>query len=733
MDGIQQEALKLLFEVFGYKQFRKYQLDIIENLIQGLNSVVIMPTGSGKSLCYQIPALMKNGTAIVISPLISLMKNQVNQLQQFGVTAVFLNSSLSREEYFLTINKIKSNKVKLLYLAPETLMLPHTFELLSQIQISLIAVDEAHCISEWGHDFRPEYRQIAELRSKLNYPPTIALTATATPLVQDDISKNLQLGEFSLFKTSFDRPNLFIEVKTKTDGFVQVIDTLERFKNQSVIIYCFSRNGVDQLSEKLNAIGYKSLPYHAGLDSETRKNNQERFINDDFNIIVATIAFGMGIDKPDVRCVIHYDLPKDVESYYQQIGRAGRDGEYAYCLLLFSYNDIAKIKFLLKDKEERERIVAYNHLEAMENFVEDENCRRSFILNYFGEEHLEQNCGTCDNCVKEVKPKEDLTVIVQKFLSCVYRTNEVFGAVYISKILRGSKDKSILERKHDQLSTYGIGIDHSLKQWLFVYRQLLRNKIVELDEQFGSVKLTDKAKKILKNEEAFMGHLIEEKVTFKSQSGIPEYNEELFELLKAKRKELADEKEIPPYTIFHDKTLKEISATYPQSEAQLIQISGIGRAKLNNYGSLLLDIVVPFCSKNNLQSKVQATTLNSREVEIAKSSGKGARARVASKMFNDGYSIEDIQKEFGVKRTTVIGYFQEYLLEGNVLTKELDGFLELDSKDCNKVYKLFSEMEILRLKPVFDLFEGKYSYDQIRICSLIHLNNLNKKQNEEIE
>ncbi|MBN2829467.1 MAG: DNA helicase RecQ [Candidatus Cloacimonetes bacterium] len=732
MEGIQQEALKLLYEVFGYKQFRKYQLDIIKNLIQGLNSVVIMPTGSGKSLCYQIPALMKDGTAIVISPLISLMKNQVNQLQQFGVTAVFLNSSLSREEYFLTKNKIKSNKVKLLYLAPETLMLPHTFDLLSQIEISLIAVDEAHCISEWGHDFRPEYRQIAELRSKLNYPPTIALTATATPLVQADISKNLQLGEFSLFKTSFDRPNLFIEVKTKTDGVIQVIDTLERFKNQSVIIYCFSRNGVDQLSEKLNAIGYKSLPYHAGLDSETRKNNQDKFINDDFNIIVATIAFGMGIDKPDVRCVIHYDLPKDVESYYQQIGRAGRDGEYAYCLLLFSYNDIAKIKFLLKDKEERERIVAYNHLEAMENFVEDENCRRSFILNYFGEEHLEENCGTCDNCVKEVKPKEDLTIIVQKFLSCVYRTNEVFGAHYISKILRGSKDKTILERKHDELSTYGIGTDQSLKQWLFVYRQLLRNKIVVLDEEFGSVKLTDKAKKILKNEEKFMGHLIEETVKFTSQSGITEYNDKLFELLKKKRKELADEKEIPPYTIFHDKTLKEISATYPQSEAQLIQISGIGRAKLNNYGSMLLEIIIPFCKKNNLESKLSEHNLDFMQVEIAKTTRREARAFTAAKMYNQGFSVEEIQKEFGVKRERVFYYFRDFLMEGHVITKSLDSFLELDKEDCDKAYKLFSEMEILRLKPVFDLFEGKYSYDQLRICSLIYLNNLNKKQNEGI-
>ncbi|MDP8233097.1 MAG: DNA helicase RecQ [Candidatus Zophobacter franzmannii] len=727
MTNIEQDASKLLNEVFGYKQFRKFQLDIIENLMQGSDSVVIMPTGSGKSLCFQIPALMQKGTAIVISPLISLMKNQVNQLQQFGVMAVYLNSSLSREEYFLTINKIKSNKVKLLYLAPETLMLPQTFELLNQLHISLIAVDEAHCISEWGHDFRPEYRQIAEFRKKLNNPPTIALTATATPLVQDDISKNLQLDKYSLFKTSFDRPNLFIEVKTKTDGFIQVMETLEKFKNQSVIIYCFSRKGVDQLSEKLNIAGYKSIPYHAGLDREVRKNNQERFINDDIDIIVATIAFGMGIDKPDVRCVIHYDLPKDVESYYQQIGRAGRDGEDAYCLLLFSYSDPAKIKFLFRDKEEREKIIAFNHLEAMVNFVEDENCRRSFILSYFGEEHLEQNCGTCDNCVKEIKPKEDLTIIAQKFLSCVYRTKELFGANYISKVLRGSKDQKILERNHDQLSTYGLGVDQPLKQWLFVYRQLRRNKIVSLDEKFGSVKLTDKAIKILKNEEKFMGHLIEEKIRYNSRTNITDYNEDLFELLKMKRKELADEKNIPPYTIFHDNTIREISAMFPQTKAQLIKISGIGIAKLEKYGGLLLEIIIPFCIKNSLESKIEEDNLSLMKVQMAKATKRDTRAFVASKMYNEGLSVADIQREFGVKRERVFFYFRDFLLDGNVITKSLDSFLELNEEECEEAWKLFADMEVLRLKPVHELFDGKYSYDQIRICSLIFLNNLNKK------
>lgn len=588
-------AKKKLKNVFGYANFRSLQKDIIDTVLNRQNCVVIMPTGSGKSLCYQIPALVFEGLAVVISPLISLMKNQVTQLRELGVEAEVLNSSLTGQQYADVHHKIRTGKTKILYLAPETLALPITRQLLQAVKVEFLAVDEAHCISEWGHDFRPEYRQIAEIREELGNIPTIALTATATPRVQDDIARNLGLENHQLFKTSFNRENLFLEVLPKNDPFQQTTDFLDKFPNESSIIYCFSRKGVDGLSEKLNEAGYSSLPYHAGLDNETRKENQEKFIKDDVQIIVATVAFGMGIDKPNIRSVIHYDLPKDIESYYQQIGRAGRDGSDAYCLLLFGYQDVAKLKFLFQNKTGQELKNAYRHLESMLNFAETEECRRIILLNYFGEDYQIENCKTCDNCVKEKIEKDDLTLPVQKFLSCVFRTDQLFGSAHIIKILRGSKDKKIMERRHNQISTYGIGSDLSVKQWMHLFRQMQRAKLIEVDPQYGSIKLTEFGIAILKNREKFFGNLIEEKSKIKKRKVNLDYDVALFDILRTKRKELADAKGIPPYAIFHDKTLAEICTVYPKSPDELLEISGIGKAKLEKYGKILFDIILPYC------------------------------------------------------------------------------------------------------------------------------------------
>jgi len=593
-------AKKKLKSVFGYSKFRSNQKEIIDTVLVKENCVVIMPTGSGKSLCYQIPALVFDGLSVVISPLISLMKNQVTQLRELGVEAEVLNSSLTGQQYADVHHKVKKGQTKLLYLAPETLALPITRQLLQSVKVEFLAVDEAHCISEWGHDFRPEYRQIAEIRKELGNLPTIALTATATPRVQDDIARNLGLEDHQLFKTSFNRENLFLEVMPKSDPFHQTTEFLDKFPDESAIIYCFSRKGVDDLSEKLNNAGYSSLPYHAGLDNETRKENQEKFIKDDVQIIVATVAFGMGIDKPNIRCVIHYDLPKDIESYYQQIGRAGRDGSDAYCLLLFGYQDVAKLKFLFQNKEGQELKNAYRHLESMLNLAETEECRRIILLNYFGEDYRKENCKTCDNCLKEKVAKADLTTHVQKFLSCIYRTDQFFGSNHIIKILRGSSDKKILERRHDQISTYGIGKDLSTKQWLHLYRQMQRAKLINVDPQYGSMKLTETGIDILKNREKFFGNLIEEKSKIKKRKINLDYDAELFELLRAKRKELADTKGIPPYTIFHDKTLAEISSVYPKTPDEMLDITGIGNAKLKKYGKTLFDIILPYCQKKGL-------------------------------------------------------------------------------------------------------------------------------------
>ncbi len=594
------QAEKKLQEIFGYDKFRKNQYEIIERVLNRENCVVIMPTGSGKSLCYQIPALVLDGLAVVISPLISLMKNQVMQLRELGVEADYLNSSLSREEYFEVIQKIRQGETEILYLAPETLALSNTIELLKSANVEFLAVDEAHCISEWGHDFRPEYRQIAEIRKELGNLPLIALTATATPQVQQDISKNLDLKKFELFKTSFNRENLFLEVMTKSEPEKQVTDFLNKFPNESSLIYCFSRKGVDNLTAKLVEKGYSALPYHAGLSNEERKINQEKFIKDDVQIIVATVAFGMGIDKPDIRCVIHYDLPKDIESYYQQIGRAGRDGANAFCLLLFGYQDVAKIKFLFQNKSGQELKIAYAHLDSMLDFAETEDCRRIILLNYFGEKYEIENCRTCDNCLKEKHEKEDLSIYVQKFLSCIYRTEQFYGSNHIIKILRGSKDKRILEKRHDQISTYGIGKELSAKQWLHLYRQMVRGNLLNVDSQFGSLKLTNKATNILKNRDKFLGNLIEDKILLKKRETIKNYDVKLFEILRKKRKEIADEMNLPPYTIFHDKTLIEICNYYPQTHQELLKITGIGKAKSDKYAELLFEIIIPYCRENDI-------------------------------------------------------------------------------------------------------------------------------------
>ena len=595
-------AREKLNNIFGYNKFRKNQFEIIRRVLNHENCVVIMPTGSGKSLCYQIPALVFDNMAVVISPLISLMKNQVMQLDELGVKAEVLNSSLTREKYNEVVERIRSRDVEILYLAPETLIIPFIKEILKEANFEFLAIDEAHCISEWGHDFRPEYRQIAEIRNYFGDIPTIALTATATPLVEEDIIRNLNLADCYLFKSSFDRKNLYLEVRPKENPIEQVTEFLDRFPNESCIIYCFSRKRVDSLAKTLSEKGYSVLPYHAGLSGKKRQVHQDQFIKDDIDIIVATVAFGMGIDKPDIRAVIHYDLTKNIETYYQQIGRAGRDGTDAYCLLLYGYQDVAKIKYLFKEKEGQELRNAYTHLEAMLNFVETDNCRRRELLKYFGESYNKSSCQACDNCLKEKKAKEDLTIPVQKFLSCMYRTGMLYGSNHIIKILRGSKDKKIISKNHDKISTYGIGKELSAKQWLHLYRQLNRANVINKDLEFGSLLFTNKAKNILKGEHKFYGNLIEEKKAITKKKIKKDYDQKLFKILRKKRKEIANDLNLPPFTIFHDRTLMDISANYPTTEKDLLKMYGIGKVKLKKYADILLDIIASYLSekeKNN--------------------------------------------------------------------------------------------------------------------------------------
>ena len=597
-------AKTVLGDIFGYDEFRPLQREIIGNVLKKRDTLVIMPTGGGKSLCYQIPALIFKGLTIVVSPLISLMKDQVEQLTELGVPAVVLNSSLSNEEYSRNLERVKKNGVKLLYLAPEALLTPGMLSMLSSLQVDCLAIDEAHCISEWGHDFRPEYRQLVGVRSRFPLATCVALTATATPRVQEDIKNNLKFDASNEFIASFNRENLFIQVTPKNNPTSQTIEFLRNYPDQSGIIYCFSRRQVDDLYETLKSRGYSVRPYHAGLSNTKRTQNQELFIRDDVQIIVATIAFGMGINKPNVRFVIHFDLPKNIETYYQEIGRAGRDGLRAHCLLLFSYADIQKIKYFINQKDDHEQQVANIHLNSMLQFAETNGCRRIPLLTYFGEDYSTEKCDMCDNCLAGEKKLVDITIPAQKFLSCVKRADEIFGANHIIDVLRGSQSKKVLKFGHTTLSTYGIGKEYSRKQWFHLARQFIQKGLIVQDTKYGSLKLTEKAYDVLKGRELVFGILEEEHFPDRKEKKKKyeyEHDHVLFEKLRKRRKELADKAGIPPYVIFPDKTLIEMAAFFPRSGESLLHIHGVGSVKYNKYGTIFMNIIDEYCQEHNIE------------------------------------------------------------------------------------------------------------------------------------
>ena len=602
------QARPILKRVFGFDDFRPLQAEIIGDILAKKDALVVMPTGGGKSLCYQIPALIFDGLTIVISPLISLMKDQMAQLTQSGVAAAVLNSSLVPAEYRRNVSRIKQGKAKLLYLAPEALLKSSMLELLATVEVDCLAIDEAHCISQWGHDFRPEYRRLIEARELFPKAGCVALTATATPRVRQDIKNSLHMEVGSEFVASFNRENLFLRIVAKDNPVEQTIQFIQKFSGQSGIIYCFSRKQVEDLNAVLTDNGFSARPYHAGLAAVERNRNQEAFIRDDVQIIVATIAFGMGIDKPNVRFVVHFDLPKNIESYYQEIGRAGRDGLKSHCLLLFSYADVQKIKYFIDQKAPAEKRVANIHLGALLRYAESENCRRIPLLNYFGENYTVDTCNMCDNCLSEEKNLVDLTVEAQKFLSCVKRTGERFGSAHLIDVLRGSRAKKVSQFGHQTLSTYGIGKDYSKKQWQQLSRQFLHKGLMLQDMEFGSLKLTDYGWTVLRGDETVLGYLDQEPdvapfVDESVHANDLTCDDRLFETLRGKRKELADEAGVPPYVIFSDKTLIEMAVFFPQSRDSLLGIHGVGTVKCQKFGELFLDIVRLYCRENQIEER----------------------------------------------------------------------------------------------------------------------------------
>ena len=609
----------VLKSVFGYSSFRPLQKEIIQNVCSGRDTLAIMPTGGGKSLTYQIPALIFDGLTVVVSPLIALMHDQVSSLASNGIEAVFLNSSLEWEEYKSCVARVLSGKVKIVYVSPEGLATQKIQTLLhnENLHIKCFTIDEAHCISEWGHDFRPDYLAIASVRRQFPQAVCLALTATATKHVRDDIVNNLQMKNPDILLASFNRPNIFLEVRPKRDSYVQIVSFLKEHLEDSGIIYCFSRKQVDQLADLLSNDGFSVLPYHAGLDDSTRERNQTAFIRDKVQIMVATVAFGMVIDKPNVRFVIHYDLPKSLEQYYQEIGRAGRDGLPSTALLLYSSSDIHKIRYFFADSADVEK--SEKLLQSMVDYASARHCRRQKLLAYFGEFYTPESSSSenkccCDICSTGQIQETDVTIPVQKFLSCIYRLNQRFGTLYVIDVLLGSRQKRIMDNGHNMLSTWGIGTELSREDWFELASILTERNYIEKSMEYSILSVTAKGRELLATrEKVFLPVVFTGRGAKKSEASAKKSKPEFalhkkgsaFEAisdtdaeglricnaLKEWRKKTADKSNVPPYVIFGDKTLVEIALKKPQTSAELLEIYGLGDAKVRKFSSAILKII----------------------------------------------------------------------------------------------------------------------------------------------
>ncbi len=715
------QAAAILKDTFGYGQFRPLQEDAISTLLAGIDTLLVMPTGGGKSLCFQIPSQLLPGLTLVVSPLISLMQDQVDQLTAAGIDAVLLNSTLAPADYDHNVQKIIEGRSKLVYAAPEALQTPRMRSLLESVQLDCLAVDEAHCISEWGHDFRPEYRQLANIRRQFPRAVCIAMTATATPRVRADICRMLEFRDGAkTFLDSFDRKNLFIEVADKHRPFGQVLTFIKRFEDESGIIYCHSRKQVDSLSRALAERGYNARPYHAGLPDEVRKENQQRFIRDDVRIMVATIAFGMGIDKPNVRYVIHHDLPKNMEGYYQEIGRAGRDGLPAHCLLLLGYQDIAKIKYFIAQKPESETRAAMRHLNALLRFAESEICRRKPLLDYFGETYCAENCGMCDNCTAGEREKTDATVAAQKFLSCVKRTGEIFGASHIIDVLRGSKGQKIIASGHDRLSTYGIGMEYSKARWMQLTRQFLHQGLLIQDMEYGGLSLTPEAWEVMRGKRPVWVARGRETAASREEAEDPsEVHRDLFEILRRERKQLADQLNIPPYAIFPDKTLLEMASFLPHSDRQLLTLHGVGAVKLKRYGELFIGLIKAYCAENRIDPPPEFPEVASFSLQEPETT-REMRHHTIGKAYNQGTSIAALMARYEIKQQTVLDHLLKFAMEGNLIEKKgVEYLMEgMEPETVKNAIAEFRRIGFEYLKPVFDALEGALDYEQLKMIRL---------------
>jgi ATP-dependent DNA helicase RecQ len=710
------EALK---KVFGFDKYRGIQEPIIKNILDGHDTFVIMPTGAGKSLCYQLPAIVSEGTALVISPLIALMKNQVDQMQAFGINAQFLNSTLSKAEARKVKEGTLNGDVKLLYVAPESLIKEDNIEFLKKSTISFVAVDEAHCISEWGHDFRPEYRRIKTIVHRLGNYPVIALTATATPKVQLDIQKNLEMNAASLFQSSFNRTNLFYEVKPKQNIKKHLIRFMKNHRGKGGIIYCLSRKKVEEVAEFLQVNDVNAAPYHAGLDSAVRIKNQDDFLNEDLDVIVATIAFGMGIDKPNVRFVVHYDVPKSLEGYYQETGRAGRDGINSDCLMFYSHNDIIKLDKFNKDKPVQERDNARLLLQEMTSYAESAVCRRKQLLHYFGESFPVENCGMCDNCVRpnEKYHGEDYVKVA---LEAALATEERFGMLHLVDVIKGTKSEYVNSYGHDKLDVFGAGDTETDIFWRSVIRQSLVNEFLEKDiNQIGVLKLTDKGRNFLTDPYPiilFKNHDYdnlkhEDEEESEEVMVATAYDEKLFEMLKSLRKQVAKHRGVPPYVVFQDPSLEEMATTYPCTIDELQKINGVGQGKAVKFGPEFVDMIADYVEENDI--------ITAFDVTVKSMVNKSKNKVFIITQIDKRMDLDEIAESKNLTMSNVLVEIENIVTSGTKLN--LDYYIDqvLDDERQEDLYDYFLNAETDDVKTALeDEDNDEYSEEEIRLMRI---------------
>ena len=712
-----------LKEFFGFDSFKGDQEDIIRHLVSGGNAFVIMPTGGGKSLCYQLPALVMEGTAIVISPLIALMKNQVDAIRGFvagneGI-AHFLNSSLSR----LQLNEVKedllSGRTKLLYVAPESLTKPENIALLKEIRISFYAVDEAHCISEWGHDFRPEYRRIRSIIEDIGKAPLIALTATATPKVQSDIQKNLGMQDARVFKSSFNRPNLYYEIRDKSDPKREIIKFIRQHPGKSGIIYCLSRKKVEELSELLNINGIKALPYHAGLDARTRAENQDKFLMEEVDVIVATIAFGMGIDKPDVRFVIHYDIPKSIEGYYQETGRAGRDGREGICIAFYRYKDIQKLEKFMQGKPVAEQEIGKQLLLEVVSYAESNQCRRKLLLNYFGEDYLNDNCGACDNCLHPKKTfdgREEMSLVIELIESMP----EHFKIEHLANILAGESNSLIKSYKHDKMELFGAGRDHTVRFWCAVIHQGLILHLLDKEiESYGLISVTQKGLDFYR--EPYRLDLTAERdfvegedddddsasPAAKGGGGDPV----LLSMLKDLRHDMSRKLKLQPWVIFSDASLEDMSILYPETEEELKNCQGVGEGKARKFGAEFLNLINRYVEENEITRP--------DDFVVKSIVNKSANKVYIIQSVDRKHTLEDIAEAKGLEMDELMDELEAIVYSGTRL--DLDYYIEqtLDDDVVSDIYDYFMEdAESDSLESAMKELGGDYEEFEVRLVRL---------------